>query len=774
MNPRTRTTRPYLYILELAHTISIKEAGSAVLHFSNLGVFKDWLAGILSRVGFEEKMDAAWKSCPRARRNANVEMTDIFDGQILQDFKGPDGMHFGIGGDEGRYVFSLCVDYFNPLGNKQAGKKKSVGLVSLVCLNLPLEMRYKPENMFLFGVIPGPREPPLACLNHYLKFLVNEFLELWTPGVRFSRTREYFYGRVVRCALICLVCDLIQARKTAGFAGIKHTQMCALCHCMHKKHGLGNTDMHSWARRTNDEYRESAQRYQDAPNQKARTDVVAETGIRWSELLRLPYFDPSRFVVVDAMHNLFLGLIQEHFEILGIKLAQKEEDQVAFQVSIPPDAIAALDEQPRKSMHRLISLLQSPLRKRIESFEFNIILKKMITFHCPALALACDSLRVKVSVLPEATNKTKFNKADFARSLLTWRAAQPENGAHPSNYRRGNILSEKEVNVIRADIENMITPSWLASVPTDLGEPCHGKLKADQWRTLASVHLPISLMRLWEKIQTEPDDTPSKQRKKLLDATLSLISAVVIGTSHTMSSAKANLYLQHMQAYLTARIPTNFRIGQLEETITKSFVRSANLRALLLKDGCPSAIRNCHSFFTKLTNPDIRNSVLIDFPSFFSDLDDETTIDIGCTTKVSEETFKALCTHFNNLSPPRKLQHLSSYTMDGRTFSTVSRHRGNSSVLIQSVSSRQPAQIQEILQTSSSDVLFVVRYFRKTKVQDPFVRYPFLQISLWEQSLGQLVIVQPHDIVCHFASTPFALQDEKDDHLAVVSLCRDL
>ena len=42
--------------------------------------------------------------------------------------------------------FSLCVDYFNPLGNKQAGKKKSIGLISLVCLNLPPDMRYKPEK----------------------------------------------------------------------------------------------------------------------------------------------------------------------------------------------------------------------------------------------------------------------------------------------------------------------------------------------------------------------------------------------------------------------------------------------------------------------------------------------------------------------------------------------------------------------------------------------------------------------------------------------------
>ena len=34
----------------------------------------------------------------------------------LWNFKGFDGQHFSAGGEEGRYVFSLCVDYFNPLG----------------------------------------------------------------------------------------------------------------------------------------------------------------------------------------------------------------------------------------------------------------------------------------------------------------------------------------------------------------------------------------------------------------------------------------------------------------------------------------------------------------------------------------------------------------------------------------------------------------------------------------------------------------------------------
>ncbi|PKB94663.1 hypothetical protein RhiirA5_303289 [Rhizophagus irregularis] len=41
---------------------------------------------------------------------------------------------------------------------------------------------------------------------------------------------------------------------------------------------------------------------------EAQKDHVSKTHVRWSELLRLPYFNPIRFLVIDPMHNLFLGL----------------------------------------------------------------------------------------------------------------------------------------------------------------------------------------------------------------------------------------------------------------------------------------------------------------------------------------------------------------------------------------------------------------------------------------------------------------------------------
>ncbi|KAG5331666.1 hypothetical protein C0989_007603, partial [Termitomyces sp. Mn162] len=46
--------------------------------------------------------------------------------------------------------------------------------------------------------------------------------------------------------------------------------------------------------------------------------LVGKSGLQWTELLWLPYYKASTYLVVDVIHNLSLGLIKEHFQnILG-------------------------------------------------------------------------------------------------------------------------------------------------------------------------------------------------------------------------------------------------------------------------------------------------------------------------------------------------------------------------------------------------------------------------------------------------------------------------
>jgi hypothetical protein len=219
-----------------------------------------------------------------------------------------------------------------------------------------------------------------------------------------------------------------------------------------------------------------------------------------------------------------------------------------------------------------------------------------------------------------------------------------------------------------------------------------------------------------------------------------------------------------------------FHLGKLEETISVSFVKSANLRAFMLKEGCPAVIKNCSGFFSKLIDPQVRNTLLSDIARFMS-LEDETDEPAeisGKITTIAEGPYKALQTYFQSANGiPREARTLHCHTLNHLTFSTFTRHRGNSFVLVRRPSLPSvPAQIDSILQIPGKGTYFVVRFFLKTMLDDPFQQHPVLQASLWSQNLGQLVIVNPQDIESHFACLSFEWQGAKCQ--AVMSLSRVL
>lgn len=130
-------------------------------------------------------------------------MHDIWDSPVLCEFCRADKHPFlEASGNEGRLIFSLSMDGFNPYQSKKAGKVVSTAAIYMICLNLPPAIRYKLENMYLVGIIPGPREPLLDQVNHVLRPLVDDLLQFWHHGVRLSSTPLFSQGRLVRCAVL--------------------------------------------------------------------------------------------------------------------------------------------------------------------------------------------------------------------------------------------------------------------------------------------------------------------------------------------------------------------------------------------------------------------------------------------------------------------------------------------------------------------------------------------------------------------------------------------
>jgi hypothetical protein len=221
----------------------------------------------------------------------------IFDAEFVWRFEGPIPGHLFVQqpGDEGRYLFALNIDFFNVEGLRTRGSATSCGIISLACLNLPPEIRYKPENMYL-SLIPGPTEPLLTELNHYIRPLVNDLVVAWDDGIYISCTPRYRKGRQTCSTIALVVNDLPAARKISSLASHSSHFYCSICQCYHLD-TRGSTNFKDWRVRNHKEMRRHAEAWRDAPTSIHQTKLFQAHSIRWSELWRLPYWNPTQQLV---------------------------------------------------------------------------------------------------------------------------------------------------------------------------------------------------------------------------------------------------------------------------------------------------------------------------------------------------------------------------------------------------------------------------------------------------------------------------------------------
>ena len=276
----------------------------------------DYIGSLLSQKETEQYLDGACDDLMEtiATNDKPTFVHDVFEAAFLKTFKGPDGGKLFVDrSGECRLAFSICVDFFNTQGSSKRSQTASTGIIALACLNLPIEIRYKPEYMYLCGIIPGPHAPHNHALNYYLKPLVDDLEVSWQKGVFYSQTALHPQGRIARAAVVCEVCDLPAARDLAGLThSTSKSNPCNVCHATGGAN-LGNCEKDKWVHRDVAEIRRIAASWRDAPTAKDRDLIFQEHGVAWTELYRLPYYDPTRQVTVDAMHCILEGLVQLHF-----------------------------------------------------------------------------------------------------------------------------------------------------------------------------------------------------------------------------------------------------------------------------------------------------------------------------------------------------------------------------------------------------------------------------------------------------------------------------
>lgn len=297
-HPQMRMRKPCGFqLLKVVEFIDKRKIFYPYLTYCYLGL-KVSLETIIARPGFSEMIETNFKT----NMVPKEKMSDVYQGKVWSEFQQYNNEPLLS------YPFSLGLmmnfDFFQPYKHVAY----SIGVIYLVIMNLPRNVRFKRENVILIGIIPGPHEPS-KDINSYLNPLVDELLTFF-EGVDMN-VHGSAMKRKIRCVLLCVSCDIPAGRKVCGFLG--HGAHSGCSKCLKQFSGsVGSMDYsgfnrESWTVRTVAAHKAAVSRIMKCYTKTSRQKIESETGFRNTALLKLPYFDSCRMLLVDPMHNLYLG-----------------------------------------------------------------------------------------------------------------------------------------------------------------------------------------------------------------------------------------------------------------------------------------------------------------------------------------------------------------------------------------------------------------------------------------------------------------------------------
>ena len=149
--------------------------------------FREYLVKLLANKEIERIVDSACDDALSLLNQVSEGLVDSpFTAKLLKSLEGPvPGQLFIDRCNKVRLDFVVHVDFFNP--NGVHSNSDSISLISLALLNLPTDVRYLSQNLYL-AVIPGPREPKDHRICYYLRPIVDEFCIGWERGFHISQT----------------------------------------------------------------------------------------------------------------------------------------------------------------------------------------------------------------------------------------------------------------------------------------------------------------------------------------------------------------------------------------------------------------------------------------------------------------------------------------------------------------------------------------------------------------------------------------------------------
>ncbi|RDB22345.1 hypothetical protein Hypma_010543 [Hypsizygus marmoreus] len=743
--------------------------------------FDSWLRFFLSRQIIEDSLQETFRHrINRPLAAFGADMNDIQDSPAWIALNGFVRSPYHL-------VFGIYIDWFNPFTNKIAGKHASCGAIVLYCLNLAPHLRYLPENTFIIGLTPPPSMPDAMTICHLLEPVISSVGKYADAPGQLVPTHQHQNGVAVKVRTAPLIADLEGSKKASGFMHHHATKFCTFC--LLENTQIEDLNLQSWQLRNGTQVRAEAEKWRQQITKVARNNQAKATGVRWTPLHSLPYWDPVKHVVLGFMHNWLEGILQHHLRTLWGIGQSEDETQKAKEIGKDEEWS---DTDMSDSADELDDLSQ-------EAADF-----------------AARPQTPPMSLSPSPTSMSLDLDSDSSSSSTPTPMAAPyafsddeddsDDDYIPLDDTIAFHFTDAQLQAIRDCIHDVTLPTWVQRPPTNLGEPSHGKLKAREYLTLFTCVLPLIIPEFWYT------PTAPETHQQHFHCFYNLVSATNIISSFKTSNADADAYTEHYIQYRAAiqrlfphnpskpnhhyamhngallkywgplasfsefpgermngllqNIKTNHRLRDLDFTMLRQMSRQAHIQAMLHDNVSNQGLANilepedADSTSASLT-PSEAATVLAKAPSLGN-------TEYAALLYYLQHTGRPYRAFDNFPHPPNSMilppnaQQPLYLHRDKRTFSCEQSHKGNSAICFYNplTQANDTGSIQKIWRLPLEGLMhtfITVCLHRALSAAEealaPFKQCPgFLTRIVDAQPSDDVVIIEPTHIICHLTT----------------------
>ncbi|OCB91477.1 hypothetical protein A7U60_g1252 [Sanghuangporus baumii] len=364
----------------------------------------------------------------------------------------------------------------------------------------------------------------------------------------------------------------------------------------------------------------------------------------------------------------------------------------------------------------------------------------------------------------------------YADVLTVWRFQRPLNSVI-------KLTTTGLMNHIQHVISTTTAPSFVRPVPTNFGDPAAGKIKADEWRTLCTIHLPLALIS-YCFYSSDIRDAVFRQRfAEVIDHTMDLVQAVAVLFKKSIGPNEIGKYRSHIGRYISRLqqvhpeanfvpnmhmamhiadylplfgsiyswwtfpferligklrdMQTNSKTGQFEATLLHTFLATSRLRQQFSRDNCPPSVEECLA---------VINQVFDQNAGPASGRISDGRIALPGDLVESPEVMSVLEEYSDRIRSRCKWNHVQ--------YHVRSRHAGNSQIVFcpKDADFLIPGHIEYI--TVGDKPIFIVRRLTQASTdEEPFVQFKDVRMGVFHYDSSQpLEVVECEAVAGHFVA----------------------